>query len=271
MPKKRKEINNYGQTQAEWAALERQRRVELTGQSDRAKVVFLHLMKCGGTTLRHLLADEYPAHQIAPVPIKPNATTTPPFPHVRVEPIEHQQAMRPEYIDQYRLVMSHYDFRITKKVPKDWLFMTMLRHPVKQLLSRYFFIQRAPEHGTEWDETCTQGFYYWLKYHAGKYLNHQTELLGMGNVSKAVKLLENPRMTFGLVEHYPQSISLFNAAFGWKLPDPPRYNQAQINTDTYQIDPAAYRLAESLQSKDLELYRRAHEIFTNRIGLGNVY
>ena len=228
----------------------------------RERVLFLHVMKCGGTTLRHLLANEYPHDEIAPVPIGTESEVTPPYPHTRHDVIEYMLALSPQNTDAYRLVMSHYDWRVVDRVGDDWHLMTMLRHPVRQLLSRYYFIRRARDlHGDEWERTCAEGFHHWLLYHARPYANQQTRMLGNGQVEKAIANIQHPRMTIGLVECFAESVERFNTRFGWTLPDPPRYNQADVTTDEIGLCPETIALAEQVQAMDMKLYETACEMF----------
>lgn len=232
----------------------------------RSKVIFLHLMKCGGTTLRHLLAEEYPREQIAPVPISPLSKAKPPYPYMNVDAIAHMLSLTPADIAPYRLVMSHYDWRVTRLAGNEWRLMTMLRHPVRQLLSRYWFIKKARDgHGDEWERTCLNGFHYWLEHHSAAYANVQTRLLGMGDVAAAISNIQDPRMVFGLVAYFPESVQRFNQAFGWSLPTPPRYNKAVVDTDAIELDAETVRLAERVQQKDMQLYQVAHRLFFENV------
>jgi hypothetical protein len=224
--------------------------------------MFFHLMKCGGTTLRHLLANEYPREQILPVPISPQSKAKPPYPYVHWDAIQYMLSLTPEAIAPYRLVMSHYDRRLARIANEEWRFMTVLRHPVRQLLSRYYFIDTARDgHGDEWERTCTQGFHHWLVHHSSTYANIQTRLLGLGDVQLALELLHDERMVFGLLEHFPESVRRFNAAFGWSLPTPPRYNKAVVDTDVIRLTQETYELAEQVQHQDMLLYKVAAQKF----------
>jgi hypothetical protein len=217
-------------------------------------------MKCGGTTLRHLLADEYPHDDILPVAVDPRSTATPPYPHIKQDEITHMLSLRSADVAGYRLIMSHYDWRIMRILDDDWQIMTMLRHPVRQLMSRYYFIDRARDlYGDEWERTGGD-FRRWLLNHAASYANAQTRALG-GTVARAAATLADDRVVFGLVEQFPESIDLFNSAFGWHLPHPPRFNRASINTDEIDLDDETYQLAASVQSDDMALYAIARARF----------
>lgn len=229
----------------------------------RSKVMFIHIMKCGGTSLRHLLAEQYPHEEIATVPIAPRSRAEPPYPYVRRDAIEHMLTLTAAKIAPYRLVMAHYDWRITDLAGDEWRIMTVLRDPVRQLMSRFYFIHKARDlHGDEWERTCGNGFHYWLEYHSQPYANIQTQLLGMGDVQAAIANLRDDRLVFGLVERFRESFRRFNAAFGWDLPElPPRYNRAVVNTDIITLAPETVALAQRVQHLDMQLYEAAVQLF----------
>lgn len=229
---------------------------------DKKKVAYIHMMKCGGTTMRYLITQEYAREAILPVAITPDSVAKPPYPFIKEDEMGYCLRLSPEDVAPYSLVMGHYDCRVLNLIDDDWHVMTLLRDPVRQLLSRYFFIQLARDlHGNEWEETCSKGFGYWLEHHAERYANHQTEMLGLGDVDDAIALLEDKRMVFGLVERMGESMKLFNRKFGWSLINYARHNRAPVDTDSYEISPDEMALARELQSDDMVLYQRAVELF----------
>ena len=250
----------------------------------KTKVIFLHINKCGGSSLRHMLMSEYSWCEIAPVPVRP-FTFTFPYPVIRgTTEIEYQEILWPDDFRNYKLVMGHYDWRVTKKLP-DWKIMTVLRDPVRQLLSHYYFIERArDQYGDLWEEIGPMGFSGWVRSkHVMPFLNDQTRVLSGGwvypvedeqkramygqeaNYTRAISNLCNLRMTFGLLERLDESVKLFNHAFGWQLPEPIHVNKAQVNTDDIDLDKSTIDYVKQLQHKDMRLYKAAQDTFNRQI------
>jgi len=88
------------------------------------KLVFLHLPKTGGTTLRHVLAQGFEPARICP------------------EPFNRLQHYCAGELARYRLFSGHFDLPSTQLIPGPKAIVTMVREPTARLISLYFF-QRA--------------------------------------------------------------------------------------------------------------------------------
>jgi hypothetical protein len=88
----------------------------------RPKRVFLHIPKCGGSSLHKLLASRFPSAKICPIR------------HNRLDSI------KPQTLARYQLYSGHFTWDSVEEFilgPKS--IVTILRDPVRRLLSSYYF------------------------------------------------------------------------------------------------------------------------------------
>lgn len=237
------------------------------GKQVSQQIIFLHILKCGGTSLRHMLLEQFGYHQIATVPVGLSPTPRE-YPYMRdIDPLIYQQTITPEMVNQYSVVMGHYDWRIVDRLPERKV-ITMFRHPVGQLYSLFRYMKRIPKLIEMHPEMQSMSFREWLESDYSKpYLNTQTRYLsghGVESLNTALVNLRDERLNFGLVECFPDSVRLFNQAFNWSLVE------RHENTDRHHLVPpmlgrADYDLAKELQAYDMALYRAACELFGERV------
>ena len=225
------------------------------------KVIFLHILKTGGTSLRYMLLEQYGAGQIAPVPV--GRVTGLAYPTLAENSLVYQASITPEMVADYAVVMSHYDWRITERLP-DWPVLTVFRHPVTQLHSTFRFMQRNRDLRQRLGVQATD-FEAWL--HDGesqRYRNTQTRYLsahGMEDIDAALRNLESDRLTFGLLERFDESIALFNRKFGWQMR--PRHDNAASSRQRLPDD--IWAQAEIAQADDMRLYEKVCDLFEQQV------
>lgn len=89
-----------------------------------SKVIFLHILKCGGTSMRYALLEQYGYENVAPVPIGA-ASADYAYPYLRgVDPLQYQATITSDKIEGYSVVMSHYDWGIVDRLP-SWDVITL--------------------------------------------------------------------------------------------------------------------------------------------------
>ena len=105
--------------------------------TDDRTVIFLHIGKTAGSTLRQVLKRQFPSSQALTVRARrrPRTDTIADFARLPEE-----DRLRP------RLIMGHTVFGLHEGVPRPCTYVTMLRQPVKLALSQYRYVQRIPSH-----------------------------------------------------------------------------------------------------------------------------
>lgn len=95
---------------------------DVSGCEQKPVRVFLHIPKCGGTSLHKLLSGQFHASHICPV--RHNCL----------------DQLKPRDLARYRLFSGHYTYETVQRfVPEPRSVVTLLRHPVDRLLSSYYF------------------------------------------------------------------------------------------------------------------------------------
>lgn len=223
-------------------------------------IIFIHILKCGGTSMLHMLYKEYGVSLFHPVPIS-TSTWTVQYPHLRgVTALEWQTQVNLETVNHYGCIAGHYDWGLADRLPQ-WQVVTILRDPVEQIRSLYQYMvasaNEVPEAG--WMEEI--GFETWVQSnHAQMYLNGQTRYLSghrVKNVNLAIRNLREQRVVFGLLEQFEESVRRWNEHFGWSL-DIEHHNKAK---ESLKVSEEIRLMVEQLQSDDMKLYQVACDLF----------
>lgn len=139
------------------------------------KLLFLHLSKTGGMSLRRALAAHYPEHEIMPVPHNPH-TTTDAVGYPTTDGNLWRATLNFEPRD-YRLIMGHYDWSVVDKAP-GFKVLTVLRDPVARFWSLYRYIcQEQRLYGMLSEDARSLGAYDFALHHTNLYANAMTLML----------------------------------------------------------------------------------------------
>lgn len=99
-------------------------------------MIFLHVFKTGGTTLRRILYREFDRSAVWIVD------------HERQEESRREfQAIADEQKQRIRVIMGHMAFGFHEVVASQSSYVTLLRHPVDRIISHYYYVLRqGPAH-----------------------------------------------------------------------------------------------------------------------------
>lgn len=228
-----------------------------------AALIFLHIPKTAGTSLRLTIAQQYPVaatyeyYQSQSKPL--------------LEELSHRQRAA------IRLMSSHEPFGTHDKyLTPPVHYLTMLRQPSERLISQYYYDKRrARDQAANINSSL-------LHYMEGLTRinedNLQVRLLSgqgeMGMVTdKSLEIaranLLAPSMTFGLVERYAESLLLMTRQFGWQNVRLTRKNVTQ-RPHVDAIDEATRHAIVEHQRYDLALYAEAATLFTRRLAQADI-
>lgn len=217
--------------------------------------------------MRHALYNQYRHKRVWPVPIGYGQSQgNRPYPIQSVAPLDATNAVTSSDIQQHDLVMGHLSWQMVTKLSGDFKIITMLRHPVEQLISEY----RARHQGfnrmpndlrrMSFEEYAESKEYtYWR-------LNRATQIfsgkLGTGQhiTGDDVRIAKNnlTRCIVGLHSRYEDSIMMFNRYLGSHMgAKQPRHNKAR----TPDIEIKHQKRIEYLQRFDMGLYDHAKRVF----------
>jgi hypothetical protein len=243
--------------------MELERRVGAAGVSD-PTVIFLHIGKTAGTTLRVILRRQFRPSQVVLVRarMRPREDTLQDFAR-----LSESERARP------RLIMGHTVFGLHRYVPRPSTYVTVLRRPVSLVLSQYDFVLRTVDHRhhravTSQNMTLRQ---YIESGVSPEMDNSQTRAIA-GDLSTPFgrctdEMLETAKRNLdrhfavaGLTERFDETLILLGKAFGWT-----RLYYIPSNVSPSQkreeLDPSVRELIEERNRLDLELYRHVSERF----------
>jgi hypothetical protein len=230
-------------------------------------IIFLHIPKSGGITLHRILER----HFRRPERFRVRAPRM-------AESIRWFAEVPEERRRQMRLIWGHVSFGIHEFVPRTSTYVTLLRNPVKRVISHYLYVVRRPEHphhrmlttdGLTLSEYIRSGIAFEVD-------NQQTRALAgdfstpFGHSSeemlkKAKSNIEGHFSLVGLTERFDESLVVLKHVFGWS-----RLFYVAVNVGGTRVGPAsisaqARKLIEEHNELDLRLYAYAKKRFEETI------
>jgi hypothetical protein len=235
-------------------------------RADRADptLIFLHIGKTAGSTLRQVLQRQFPRSQVLTVRARrrPREETLADFAQLPVD-----ERMRP------RLIMGHTVFGLHRSIPRPSTYLTMMRHPLRLALSQYAFVLRTPGHrhhelvqGMSLEEYIRSGI-------ALEMDNSQTRAIagdvgtpfagcGPDMLETAIRNLTDHFAFVGLTERFDESLLMLRATFGWRNVF---YVSANVARARPQPTGAERELIEAHNQLDLQLYEWVAERFDEAV------
>src|SRR5258707_5872138 len=229
-------------------------------QSDRA-LIFLHLPKCGGTTLNRIIEWEYNPLRI-----------------FSIDPIlylwSYQKLNRwpASRLAKLRVLKGHMPFGIHRRLPQPFTYITFLRDPVERVISAYYFARNYllhPKH--RWISELTLEEYVRLSpnhnvqtkylsgrefvgdYHAG---DCTEEMLAMAkeNLVRHCSLV-------GLTERFDEGLAILKIIFGWQISKYAKFNVTKTRPKKTSLPASTVDLINERNKYDVDLYDFGVPIF----------
>lgn len=249
---------------------------------DRPRVVFMHVERCGGTTMRAMLAPLFDPSRICP------------------ERFDGLGNWTINELAAYDLFAGHFDLAVCRSIPGDARVFTMLREPKARLLSLYRFWRSHPPHpdrdrhrlmplARALDEEAFFAHPLVVSHPSirnaitGQFIRTSCKnAIGTDDplVADESAALENAWAKlrglagFGLLERFEESRIVLNEALGLAMqPTVPRQALAGLagegcaaaSAPIWPITPQLDSLLQRLTSIDRPLYARARSLFEHRL------
>ncbi len=228
---------------------------------DSSTLIYLHLPKCGGTTLNRLIEWEYPIHRIYSV--DPSFFRWSYYSLLR---------WSPRRLARLRVIKGHMPFGIHQRIPGPSTYITVLREPVERVISEYYFARHYrlhPQHrrmqklSLEEYATTTTHHNLQCKLLAGlpaprDFLagpcTEQTLDAAKANLARHFTLA-------GLTERFDETLALFKVLFGWKLNHYASFNVTAVRPRSDSVPSATKRLIADRNRFDVALYEHVLPAF----------
>jgi Galactose-3-O-sulfotransferase len=225
-------------------------------------IIFLHLPKTGGVTLRRALKWKYAPHLLN------FETLTKPAQSLGEVPLDERR--------NARVLTGHLQYGVHDYIPRECDYITLLREPIARVISYYYYILEHDKHwrhaelvnsGMSLEEFVASSTERGIE-------NDQTRMLagrGAGDLdaeSLGREALEEAKcnldrfLVVGLTEHFDESFILTRRALGWKFP---LYVTANVATRPKPASEAAVEAIRERNQLDLELYDHARGLFSAAI------
>ncbi len=231
-------------------------------------VVFVHIQKTAGTTMRYILGSYYDKERIfMPGPVG-NRT---------LEELEETPLSAKENVD---LLLGHFSYGVHQYLPRPPIYVTVLRQPVERVLSHYFHEKRDPTNLLHDRIQAGMGIADYVKHYAnaGKMDNLQTRMLagnwrrkGFGSCTDemfelAKKNLEAHFVVAGLTERFDESYVLMKRALNWpEFVFSANRNATKNRPPRESVPEDVLEVVRSYNRYDLALYAFAEERFNAEI------
>jgi hypothetical protein len=237
-------------------------------------LVFLHLPKASGTTLSSIIERQYPAGTVY------RSTET--QPQAVAQAIGHRGAAAPPL----RCVMGHMLFGLHRYLDGPTRYITMLRHPIRRLLSHYAYVLRTPEHYLHaevvggrltFDEYVAGGLSSELNDGQVRLLcgREDAEAVPFGLVSEEmlVEAEANLRTSFvavGITERFDESLRLFRTLLGWRDVAYEAQNRSAPSAVPTAVSATTTALIGRYNRLDLRLYERACRMLDDALAVHRI-
>jgi hypothetical protein len=228
-------------------------------------IIFLHIPKTAGSTLRALLRRQYRGYGQHGV----RGLDTP-------ELEAAMAALRPALRPATRLIGGHVMYGVHRYLPEavaaqPFTYVTMMREPVDRVISDYHYVLRTPGHDF-YDPVATDHYSLedYVRSEITIYTNNvQTRMLaGVGRdvpvgrcteamLAQAQRHLNERIPLVGLTERFDESLVLMKRALGWRMPVYRVKNRTKGRPKREEITPSAHAAIEAYNALDLALYREA--------------
>jgi len=179
----------------------------------------------------------------------------------RAERTEQMRARKDELLESFDVIHGHFLADKYLGLFPQTDFVAFFRDPSQQTLSNYYFMQNNPH----------------LPHPAVKIL-HETKMTILEFLSWDA--VQNPQAKFlgsvpveslamvGLTEEFTRSIDLFRSTFGH---DVPAHFVSNVNPERpgleYKMDVELRKAMDKFRAADLDIYRRAKEVFAKQTAL----
>jgi hypothetical protein len=220
-------------------------------------IVSVHVPKAAGNSFRHLLRGEFGNRLMLDYGDWAGFSVPEVMERRSMRTLQ-MRSRRDELLQKYEVIHGHFlaDKYVGLFPQTD--FVAFFRDPYQQALSHYYFLLRNPQRNHPEERMLHDAkmtLHDYLRWEA--FRDQQLQYLGTVRLDDFAMV--------GLSEEFPRSVDLFNTIFHCNLRGETflNVNPDQHGTD-YPIDSDIRKAVKRYRAGDIELYRRAQEIFARQ-------
>lgn len=246
-------------------------------------LIFLHISKTAGTSLRSIIQRQYPAEAVYDIDPSYFVSDSTKYEEVIQQRIANLRSMSESEKRQIRCILHPTAFGIHQLLPQSSAYVTMLRDPIDHFVSSFYFAVNMPGHiyhreivekkitiDTYFDHFDTENM-------QTRRISGYDELDRFYNVvsplpAAALEMAKanlNKIAVVGIMESFDESLLLMQDSFSWR---DIRYERKNVAPKRLKLDQLSPALRERLQvalAPDLELYALAKTMFEERVAQHN--
>lgn len=233
----------------------------------RKHIIFLHIPKTGGTTLRDIFSRQYK---------KDESILT----NRLIESENIIKALKDEEKNRILMIQGHMKFGLHRYFNSQFKYVTMMREPVKRVLSQYTYLLSLKNN--PFDQSTDSGEMTIREYYdsgaSPQLTNGQTQLISgvlIDNDSseissnrileKAKQNLEKHFLVVGLTEKFNETLLLLKRELGWKTPYYSRANVTKKKQGRGDIRKDDIEFVKEKNHLDIQLYDFATGLFNEKL------
>jgi hypothetical protein len=252
-------------------------------------LVFMHIPKAAGVTLRQVIEGQYGAERVfvpqpqdeselvredwrylsgeAPLPFKGVLGYDP-----NVVPRRWLAALGPEAMSRLYVVMGHLWFGIHDALPRPADYLTMLRDPIERVLSLYYYRKRRQGLTGTLEDYLAAGRDFETNNGQTRYLCGRMEGVDVRFTTCTAAMLDLAKSRLhehfsvvGLAERFDESVLLMARTFGWAFPFYERHNVNRLRPRGRQVSKRLRDRIEEENRFDLELHAFAGKLLEEKL------
>jgi hypothetical protein len=215
------------------------------------KVIFMHIPKTAGRTLRSILEKNYAMDEV----IRTYSNTQ----------IERFQSLSKDEKEKVKIIIGHNFFGMHEYLDEPYGYITMLRDPIERVISLYYFI--LSERGTPMFKKYTdKGFEFFLD-EEPQTINWQTRFVSGGglNLIEAKDHLKKHFLAVGISERFDDSLRIIKKELSLKNLNYKSINVTPNRPRKEELPPQIIKRIEKNVKLDIELYKYSLEMFEEKI------
>ncbi len=223
-------------------------------------IIFLHIPKAGGTTLRHVFLNQYKylkSHEIYTIN--------------RTKETEIFQNLSHQKKQEIKLLIGHMPFGMHKELNHNFKYITFLRNPIERVISAYYY-NKENESSDVFDlingnklslyDYLLNNIEPWSMNAMTKHLYGCNQKQFKENCTEdmfneAINNLNSNFIFTGIVEEFNKSLIILKEKLNWSNPYYKSLNITKNKISKSEIDSNVLQLISELNFYDIKLYKFA--------------